>query len=488
MYLYPWNPVLRKNSFVSSISLFHLLCCAWLLASGLTTHTLHAQQVKIGIVSDFESTPVVDSVFEAIVYEIDRTTGSGKKVTLDRAHVAYGMKSFEGARASYQRLSSETDLLLLVGGVSIKAAVQQNAFEKPTIGIGIIDPIVQDLPFEDGRTGVANFSYVWSSQDLAEELIQFRELHDFRHLTILVDGEAALIFNPEKGAAVIDSIRQALGTEIDVKTVSSDVAGSLADLPETTDAVYLTELYNKAPDDIQEIAAILKERKLPSFSASKWHVDQGVMASLSDQTGLEQAIRKLAIMADEALRGEPLAAMPVSLQSQQELFLNIRTVREIDFAPPFSVLFTSSLVGEQNLDIKQYSLEQVMQQSLEANLDVKISYQDIELTEQDIRRARAAVLPTLDMSVTGSQINEERANALFNSPERQVSGNLQLQQLIYSEQAIASIKIAKYLKQAQEYDTEADVLSVLLSTYQSYFDVLITKTDLIIQQENLYNS
>jgi len=130
----------------------------------------------------------------------------------------------------------------------------------------------------------------------------------------------------------------------------------------------------------------------------------------------------------------------------------------------------------------------VLQQSLEADLDVKISYQDIELTEQDIRRARAAVLPTRDMSVTGSQINEERANALFNSPERQVSGNLQLQQLIYSEQAIASIKIAKYLKQAQEYDTEADVLSVLLSTYQSYFDVLITKTDLIIQQENLYNS
>ncbi|MEQ6120010.1 TolC family protein [Reichenbachiella sp. MALMAid0571] len=61
-------------------------------------------------------------------------------------------------------------------------------------------------------------------------------------------------------------------------------------------------------------------------------------------------------------------------------------------------------------------------------------------------------------------------------------------QVIYSEQAIAAIKISKYLEQAQEHNTEAEVLRVLFDTYTAYLNVLSAKTNVQIQRENLANT
>jgi outer membrane protein TolC len=77
---------------------------------------------------------------------------------------------------------------------------------------------------------------------------------------------------------------------------------------------------------------------------------------------------------------------------------------------------------------------------------------------------------------------------MINSSERSLSLDLVLTQAVYSEEALAAIKISQYLKNAQEYQTEAEVLNLLLDTYAAYLNVLTAKTNLDIQRRNLENT
>ena len=445
------------------------------------------QNTPIGIVTDFDKSAIVDSVIQAMVNEIDRTTGASRKVTLSADNIIYSTQGLSQAATNYNLIAPKVSLVILIGSVSTKGALS-TGFSTPTIGLGIYDPGLQEIPFNNGKSGVSNFSYIWAAQNFRKEIEQFNRLHQFRNLTLLVDEGSAITFNEEKAGKTLDSLSQSLSTIINVVPVGNDALASLQSLPPGTDAVYVTELYTKSFSNIRMIADELKRQKLPSFSATKWHVDEGILGSISDDNGLDQAIRKLAIMADGVFTGERLQDMPVVINHKQEFYLNLQTAREIGLSPPFEIIFTANLIDGDAGDQPYYSLEEIMQKALEANFDIKVSYRDIDLAEQEIINARSALLPALDMSVAGAQINDERANPAIGSSERTLTGQLRLTQLLYSEEAIAGVKILHHLMKAQEFDTEIDILAVLLDTYTSYFNLLAAKTNLLVQQENLKNT
>ncbi|HAP58886.1 MAG TPA: hypothetical protein DCR93_05065, partial [Cytophagales bacterium] len=179
------------------------------------------------------------------------------------------------------------------------------------------------------------------------------------------------------------------------------------------------------------------------------------------------------------------ATMPVRLDTKESLYVNLATARKIQLPIPFEVLFTATLIGEEEDNGPTYTFEEIAEKSLAANLNIQISYQDLALSGVDVTTVRANLLPALDAGLTASQINPERASAILNTAEQSVSGDVTLTQIIYSEQAIAGLKITQYLQKAQEYNTEAEVLNVLLDTYTAYLNVLSAKTNVIIQEENL---
>ena len=458
-----------------------------ILVLALPLGKVYAQKTGIGVVTDLEKSSVIDSIIQIMVYEIDRTTGSSKEVVLSPGSVAYGIRSLAQAEKSYNRLAPQVDLILLLGSISTKGALS-SGFSTPAIGLGVSDPELQEIPFENGRSGIKNFSYIWASTDFEKEIQQFKRLHNFTSLAILANEGAAATFNLEATKKVIDSLGQVFSTAITVVPVGSDPLESLASIPPGIDAVYLSELYTSRPSLVKAMADEFKKRKLPSFSTIKWHVDQGILGSISDDNGLDQVIRKLSIMADGVFAGEPLKDMPVVINHKEDFYLNLQTADAIGLSPPFEVIFTANLVNGDPADRPTYALEEIMQKAIEVNFDVKISYKDIDLAEQDIVSARSTLLPSLDMSVTGLHINDERANAALGSSERSLAGQLRLTQLIYSEEAIAGVKILYHVKKAQEFDTESDVLAVLLDTYTGYFNLLAAKTNLLIQQENLKNT
>jgi outer membrane protein len=356
----------------------------------------------------------------------------------------------------------------------------------PTFGLGVIDPAIQDIPFVKGKSGIANFTYIWSSNGLEADLTEFQKIVPFKNLTLLTNpGAAYSIMSDEQNAALI-ALEKELDASINVVELEDDIRLAFEKLDPETDAVYISDLGVRSKDEIRSLADQLIIKGLPSFSSNKWHVDQGIMACMAADNSFDQIMRKLGVMVDEALAGKPLSEMEVRTTFSERLFINENTANSISLSLPFEVLFIAKLVKTEN-GLPVYSLSQIMELAFEHNLSITISQQDVELAIQDVKLARSAVLPNLDLTVNAKQINEESANALFDQPERKLNGSLQLNQVIYSQEAFAGIKIAKYFQKAQEHLTNAEILDVMLNVYNDYLNVLAAKSILQIEEENLEN-
>lgn len=448
--------------------------------------SVQAQQFKVGVISDFEKSPDLEIIINQIIQEIDQTIGVSREVSLGAT--IFGMDDSESAQRSYRQFDGEVDLVIGFGSITAKALSLASNLSIPVVALGIIDPMLQEIPYINGVSGKKNFTYIWQTRNLEKELEAFNKIHDFKNVVVFVDEKTAPTVNEQKAQNLIDSLSMRLNAGLSIIPVGSNIDQAINELPAGTDAAYFTVLLSQTESQIQALINELNELEIPTFSGNARLIDYGVLGSMANENDLQQVIRKLAIMTDEIASGSDLSTMPVSLDTKDNLYVNIGTARKIQLPIPFEVLFTATLLGTDEGAVKTYSFEEVAEKSLIANLNIQISYRDIELSEARVKSVRSNLLPSLESGLTASQINEERASAAFNSPEQSLTANITLTQLIYSEQAIAAVKISQYLQKAQEYNTEAEVLSVLFDTYTAYLNVLSAKTNIKIQRENLLNT
>lgn len=444
------------------------------------------QQYRIAIISDFDQTPALESVVNQMIREIDQTTGTSKKILLES--ISYGINEVDQAKIAYTTLSVRSDIIISLGSVSAKGLSSISDLSIPVIALGIVDPQLQGISYSQGKSGKKNFSYILQTKNLEKELQAFSKIHNFHHLAVFADEKSVSIIDTEKSTALIDSISNKLKAEISIIRVGASFKQALEQLPINIDGAYFTNMLTQSESELRQLINELNQRKIPTFTGNSRLLDFGVLGSLTNENNLQQVVRKLAIMVDGAANGDDLSKMYVGLDVEENFYVNIETARKINLSIPFEVLFTASLIGDTQSEIKTYSFEEIAEKSIEANLNIQISYQDIAISRQDVKQVKANLLPSLNGGLTASQINDERANALFNSPERSLTGDLTLNQIIYSEQAIAGLKISQYLLKAQEYSTEAEVLGILLDTYSAYLNILSAKTNVLIQQENLQNT
>lgn len=448
--------------------------------------TVKAQEYKIGIVTDFEQSKQLDSIIQIIVKQFDQTLGSGKNVTLPGENVSYRNLTLEETAKNYGKIAENTDLVVLIGGNSIKAVTKQKSFPKPTFGIGVIDPLIQEIPYINGKSGIRNFTYICKVNRLETDLTEFKKIVPFKHLTFMVNPGTTITLNANKTNSGISQLEEKLDIKIDVLEMGGDITALINGIKPETDAVYISDLGITTNEELRTLANQLVEKGLPSFSGNMRDVYQGIMACQDDVNSFEVLIRKLGVMVDDALAGKPLEDMEVAINYSKSLSVNEKTVDALNIDLPFELLFTSKSISENN-DLPVYSLEDIIELAFKNNLSITISNQDIELAIQNVKAAKTAVLPNLDLFLNGRQINAESANAAADQPQSLINGKLQLDQVIYSQKAIAGIKIARYYEKAQEFLTEAEIQQVILNTFNDYLNVLSAKSVLAIEKENLEN-
>ncbi len=163
------------------------------------------------------------------------------------------------------------------------------------------------------------------------------------------------------------------------------------------------------------------------------------------------------------------------------------TARAISFYPSFSVLAEAEVINEElGVVDRHLTLAGVIHEAMEVNLDLQASNRKVAGGEQEIRRARAMLLPQVDVSATGLSIDSDRAAASFGTqPERTLSAGTSVSQLLYSERALANVDIQKMVQLARELERETLRLDIALEAAVAYLNVLRAKALERIEKDNL---
>ncbi|GEM_PF-1216250 len=445
-----------------------------------------AQDLRLGIITDFEDIADSSNRINDLVKEVQRTIGKTRNVVVPNGNVVFAKGDYKHTVAEYNKLTGKADVILAFGPVCIRAIIDNGVPPVPTIGLGIIDPELLDIPLTDnGNSALKNFTFISIAKDFYSEILHFYDIYNFKSLTVLTNEIEDGIFNEELASKKVKVLQDSLKAVINFLEVEKGATVMLSGMCKDCDAVYIAMPLETSDSFITDLSDQLIDKKLPSFSSNKWHVDNGIMASLTVDNAHTQIYRKIAVMIDDVISGIPIEEQSVNLNTKEELYINMSTARKINFFPKFKHLFVANFVKDSVDMSDSYTLSEIMSMAIDNNVSIKVSDKDLELTMQDISEAKTRFMPTVELSATGTQINDERASSFSGQAETTLSGAATLQQLLYSEEAIAAIKINKHLAAAKSYSREQEVLKVMLDVHMAYFNLLSAKSYLSIQDENL---
>ncbi len=392
------------------------------------------------------------------------------------------------ARRILEQLVADDEVTLVItqGFLSSEIAARGAPWSKPVIAANVFDAELQGFPETNGASAVANFTYVALPPPgpVIRDLTRFQELISFSRAAILVDEAAAVRF--ETFIDQILSTSAELGITMELVPVGTTAVSGLDRLPDNIEAVYVTPLYRMDSEEFEALTRGIAARNLPSFSYSANDVERGIMASLGS-VDLPLLARRIALNAYRILIGDTAETLPVTLVPDEELVLNMRTVRELDTVLPLEMTLEADRLYDTREDLdRSVTLRSAMEEAMEANLSLAIEDQEVLSGSQDVRLARSNLLPNLQASVTGATISKQLAESSFGiQSQHSIDSELTLQQLLFSSEAVANLSAQKSLQQSRQLNRNALELDVGLEAAEAYLNVLRSKTLEQVQQDNL---
>ena len=405
-----------------------------------------------------------------------------------------GNWKLEQIRSAIQRQLADTEvnLVLTMGIFSTNDVCRRGDLPKPVVAPFAIDIDAQSLPFDTDRqgrviTGVKNLNYITTPGSILRDLRKFREIVPFSRIHVLTDALVPRAI-PEIPEAVIAGGRQ-LGVEIFPPVPVIDSADdTLALLPPDVEAVYITPLHRMPSDEFDRLVAGLIERRLPSFTLiGREEVERGVMAGVRPETDFPRLARRIALNIQRILMGEDAGSLPVRLELQEKLVINLETATAVGVFPRIRVAMEAELIKGKVGEIEQtLTLSEAVREAVEANLSLRVTDRRVAAGAEEIRRARSFLKPQIVASALGLEIDEDRAEASFGSQaERTVSGALSVSQIIYSDGARSNVEISTRLQYSLEREWESERLEVALDAATAFLNTLRAETLENVERENL---
>ncbi|MEX0291674.1 MAG: TolC family protein [Flavobacteriaceae bacterium] len=439
---------------------------------------------NVGILVDFtseETTPL----FDRLQTEITSVVGEDAVINFPAGSILVNNYNLQKARENYDLLiKGDTDIILAFGPVNNEVISNIDQHLKPTILFGAVNRDLSELDFTKETSGIENLTYLIESESFEEDLKKFKELTNFKNLGIAVE-EAVVDILPFK--EVFD--RELNGLEASYKLIPFSTVEDIISELEGIDAIYLAGGFFISQEENQLLAKTFIDKKIPSFTINGTDdVIDGIMATNQSDDNLDQFFRRIALSIESYINGTPLKELPVYIDYTPRLTINYNTAESIGVPIRFSLLAQTDFVGEFKnvLSEKQYNLLVVIDEALKNNLSLQSSQRDVALSTQDVKSAVSNYIPSITASSTGTYIDPDLAEiSNGQNPEFSTSGNITLQQTLFSEAANANIAIQKNLQKAQEANLNAAELDLIFDAANVYFNALILKANLQIQSQNL---
>ncbi len=473
------------------VCLFSLFLCLnhWCGPSSFANSGL--PKVRIGIVADgpyqdYGWGKVVKS--KLFLKEILELTRGEYDVIFPQNRVLHGNWSVKQIKKAVDFLlaDSNIDLVIALGVLASHDISRRPFLPKPVVAPFVIDVELQGLPFRRGTSGVRNLSYLSLPHSLERAVKAYREILPFSKMALLVDQ--ALIEALPQLQIKIQRVARANNVEITPVPVERYIQPALAAIPDDTEAVFVTPLLRLPLPEFQALVQGLIERQLPSFSLfGREEVEYGLLASIAPEANTLRLARRVALNVHRILLGEDAGTFLVSLPEAERLTINMATARAVEAWPTFRVLTEADLIHEDvEFVTRRLSLYTVVREAASVNLDLAAADRRVAAGLADIRNARSALLPQVEMGSRATIIDQDRARAGFGSnPERTMRASGSLSQLLYSDQAWSDFTVQEKTQISREAERGELRLDILRDAAVSYLNVLRAKTSLRIQKDNL---
>jgi outer membrane protein TolC len=418
--------------------------------------------------------------------EIKAVVGEDATLSFSEANLLVNDFDLEKAGANYNKiLASNTDIILAFGLINKVVISKIKTFEKPTILFGEVN---KDFGFSDRdkqTSEVSNFTHIILPKSYKKDLNTLKELTSFSTVGIAIE-EGLVNVLPFKG--LFDNVTQSLGVRYKMipYNTSDDIVTAIN---HEIDAFYLASGFFLNKNDIAKISAKLIEEKIPSFTNTTIDdVRSGMMATNNSEDNLEQFFRSIALIIEAYVNGSNLSESQLFIRFDDKLTLNINTAEKIGLPIKYSLIANVNFVGDfaNMVSEKKYNLLEVMKTVVGENLSLHSSKKEIILSEQDVRIAKSNYFPSVTAIASGTYVDPNVAEVSYGqAPEFSTSGAINLEQTLFSETVNANITIQKELLKAQQEIYNTDELDAILEVSNVYFNALILKANLQIQNQNL---
>ncbi len=393
-----------------------------------------------------------------------------------------------GIEAGLDRLLGDPDVDVIVafGAISSHVAAHRQQLQKPVVAMVILSPELQGIEVaEGGGSGKTNLSYIALAEDY--EVGIFGEIVSFTRIALLVNGPLAEAV-PQL-AQNLQALGQASGLDPVLIRVDRDAEPILAALDAAdVEAVYVLPQFQLSDTEWRGLIQGLIDRRLPSFSwFGRPDVQDGILAGQRSERFPQRIARRVALNIQAILLGEDPATLPVSFAPRSRLVINMATARAIGVYPPWKITTEAELLSEVRRVVeREWTLESTVREAVEANLDLAVADRAVAAGEGDVGIARASLLPQVDLGMNWSVIDKSQAESGVGfRPERLLTGQATLTQLIYADPAWADYTIQKSVQESRVQERETVWLDIAFEAAVAYLDILKAKTIERIERENL---
>ena len=438
--------------------------------------------VNVGFLLD-NTTSEINFLLDELEKEIIAVVGEDAIISFSKSDRLVNNFNENKAQDNYNNyINSNIDIIIAFGIVNNAILYRRQQYPKPTIIFGSLSKeLLEGITL---KANIKNYIPIITTQSYREDLQYLVQLAKPKRVGVVLE-EGYLQNSP------VDSIFRSIGSDLEFepKLISfvnlQDIISGLNDI----DALYLAGGYYLNDKEIRQLADILIEQKIPSFTANPIDdVENGILATNHDKSALEQFFRRIALSVESIINGDDLSGIGVRLEGEKGLTINYNTADRIGLPLKYSLIATTNFIGNPKKKVadKTYNLTAVMQEAIIENLQLETFRQDIELSNTDLKLSKSDYLPDVIANAAGNYTDPALAEVSFGqSPEVQTIGNVTLNQLVFSNSANANITIQRALRDAQQENYNSEELNTIFSAAQAYFNALILKANLSIQNQNL---
>ena len=448
-----------------------------------------AKTIHIAVVKDGDS-PFFDKRIKEVTNELEQLAGTGSRINV---------KALPQFNAQWQpdRIPEvlntalndpEIDIVYAAGFLVTEAVAQPDfILKKPVVAGAIHDGRFMGLVHDkNGRSQKQNLTYIDIGQSIKQDIEAFYSLSKFNHLAILIDEK--LSQGSMHSASYIQSLEKEKNIKVRVITTGETAATVLDQLDTDIEAVYITPLVRMRPEEFLSLINGINHRKIPSFALmGRPAVEIGVLAGRLPEMELRMC-RRIASNIQQVIMGESPNSLRVTISLPFKMLLNIETANKIGFSPDFTFLTSEAeIIGEQPEPAgPPLSLEQAMELSAEANIDLEVQKEVVQSSMQSWDKARSYLFPQLYGNAQYLQIDADRAESSMGSaPERKTSIGAVIRQVIFDDRIFTGIDAGK-LKYEENLDKQESVrLDVLERAGKTFLKCLTAGSLYKIEMDNL---